>query len=113
MNFKLSEHPHLGYGYAMTSYSSQGQTADRVIVHAPVNEREHPDLVNQRFAYVALSRARLDVQIYTNDTSSLRESMNREVSKSVAVEIEPVRRHELSQPGPEQKKAAALEQSIA
>jgi ATP-dependent exoDNAse (exonuclease V) alpha subunit len=27
------EHPHLDDGYAVTSYSSQGQTADRVLVH--------------------------------------------------------------------------------
>ena len=25
------EHPHLNYGYAVTSHSSQGQTADRVL----------------------------------------------------------------------------------
>ena len=29
----LREHPHLDYGYAVTSHSSQGQTADRVLVH--------------------------------------------------------------------------------
>ncbi len=113
VEFNLREHPHLDYGYAMTSYSSQGQTADRVIVHAPVNEREHPDLVNQRFAYVALSRARFDAQIYTNDASSLGESLGREVSKSVAIEIQPVRRQEFSQASREQKKEAALEQTIA
>ena len=27
------KHPHLDHGYAMTSYSSQGQTADRVLIH--------------------------------------------------------------------------------
>ncbi len=26
------EHPHLNYGYAVTSHSSQGQTADRVLL---------------------------------------------------------------------------------
>src|SRR6266851_5785757 len=29
----LREHPHLDYGYAVTSHGSQGQTADRVLVH--------------------------------------------------------------------------------
>ena len=33
VRFNLQEHSHLDYGYAMTSYSSQGQTADRVLVH--------------------------------------------------------------------------------
>ncbi|HEV2419973.1 MAG TPA: hypothetical protein VGX94_19425 [Terriglobia bacterium] len=97
----------------MTNYSSQGQAADRVIVHAPVNERGLPDLVNQRFAYVALSRARFDAQIFTNDAGSLGENFGREVSKSVAIEIQPVRRQEFSQSSREQKKEAALEQSIA
>jgi hypothetical protein len=27
------KHPHIDYGYAMTSHSSQGQTADRVLIH--------------------------------------------------------------------------------
>ncbi|HEV2418049.1 MAG TPA: MobF family relaxase [Terriglobia bacterium] len=113
VEFNLRDHPHLDFGYAMTSYSSQGQTADRVIVHAPVNEREHPDLINQRFAYVALSRARYDAQIYTNDAASLGERLTREVSKRVAIEIQPVRGQERSRHSVEQKKEAALEQTIA
>jgi conjugative relaxase-like TrwC/TraI family protein len=113
VEFNLREHPHLDYGYAMTSYSSQGQTADRVIVHAPVKEGEHFELVNQRFAYVALSRARFDAQIYTNDVASLGESFNREVSKSVAIEIQPARGREFSRQGLEQRKDAVLEQTIA
>ena len=32
--FNIRENPHLDYGYAVTSHSSQGQTADRVLVHA-------------------------------------------------------------------------------
>ena len=33
--FKIdpNKHPHLDWGYAMTSHSSQGQTADRVLIH--------------------------------------------------------------------------------
>lgn len=30
---RFFEHPHLDDGYAVTSYSRQGQTADRVLVH--------------------------------------------------------------------------------
>ena len=29
----IREHPHVDYGYAVTSHSSQGATADRVLVH--------------------------------------------------------------------------------
>jgi len=27
------KHPHLNHGYAVTSYSSQGQTADRMLIN--------------------------------------------------------------------------------
>src|SRR5581483_3791022 len=31
--FNVKDHPHVDYGYAVTSHSSQGQTTDRVLVH--------------------------------------------------------------------------------
>ena len=33
VEFNVRQMPHLDYGYAVTSHSSQGQTADRVLVH--------------------------------------------------------------------------------
>ena len=33
MSFDPQRHPHLDHGYAVTSYSSQGQTADRVLIN--------------------------------------------------------------------------------
>jgi conjugative relaxase-like TrwC/TraI family protein len=91
MRFNLREHAHLDYGYAMTSYTSQGQTVDRVIIHVPAEDRDTKKLINQRFGYVALSRARHDAQIYTNDASTLATRLSREVSKTAAIEIEPFR----------------------
>ena len=61
MEFHLKDHPHLDYGYAVTSHSSQGQTADRVSIHADTKESAH--LVNIRMAYLAVSRGRHDAQI--------------------------------------------------
>ena len=84
--FNLRDHPHLDYGYAMTSYSSQGQTVDRVIIHVPEEGMKNRDLVNQRFAYVALSRARMDAQVYTHDASTLADRLSRDVSKSAALD---------------------------
>jgi ATP-dependent exoDNAse (exonuclease V) alpha subunit len=89
--FNLREHSHLDYGYAMTSYTSQGQTVDRVIIHVPAEDRDTKELINERFGYVALSRARHDAQIYTNDAASLADRLGREVSKTAAIEIEPFR----------------------
>ena len=61
VEFSLKDHPHLDYGYAVTSHSSQGQTADRVSIHADTKESAH--LVNIRMAYLAVSRGRHDAQI--------------------------------------------------
>jgi conjugative relaxase-like TrwC/TraI family protein len=85
IEFNLRDHPHLDYGYAMTSYSSQGQTADRLLVHIS-GEAVNPDLVNRRFAYVAVSRARQDVQIYTDNATTLTDKLNRDVSKKAVIE---------------------------
>ena len=84
----VSEHPHLDYGYAVTSHSSQGLTADRVLVHVDT-EAGHENLVNTRLAYVSISRARDDAQIFTNDADRLSDAFSREVSKASALELEP------------------------
>jgi conjugative relaxase-like TrwC/TraI family protein len=83
VDFNVKEHPHLDHGYAMTSYSSQGQTADRVLVH--VDTDKSADLVNSRMGYVAISRGSEDVQVFTNDKSGLGEALSREVSHSSAL----------------------------
>jgi ATP-dependent exoDNAse (exonuclease V) alpha subunit len=77
------QHPHLDYGYAMTSHSAQGQTTDRVLVHAETQKGEQ--LVNSRLAYVAVSRAQYDAQLYTNDKTGLARELGREVSHSTAL----------------------------
>jgi len=55
VQFNIREHPHVDYGYAVTSHSSQGATADRVLVHVDT-EQAHDQLVNSRLAYVSVSR---------------------------------------------------------
>jgi len=86
VRFNVREHPHLDYGYAVTSHSSQGQTADRVLIHVDTEKSEL--LVNNRFAYVSVSRAQHDAHIYTNDGSKLSRSLNRESSERTATEVE-------------------------
>jgi ATP-dependent exoDNAse (exonuclease V) alpha subunit len=51
----LVKNPHLDHGYAVTSHSSQGQTADRVLIHVDT-ELGAKDLLNNRMAYVAVPR---------------------------------------------------------
>ena len=83
--FNLEENRHLDYGYAVTSHSSQGATADRVLIHID-SEAAHEQLINSRLAYVAVSRARYDAQIYTNDAGNLGKLLSREVSHAAAVD---------------------------
>jgi ATP-dependent exoDNAse (exonuclease V) alpha subunit len=83
--FNIRENPHLDYGYAVTSHSSQGQTADRVLIHVDI-EQGGEKLVNRRLAYVAVSRGRYDAQIYTNDKTALAEGLGRDVSRRSALE---------------------------
>ncbi|MGD0467220.1 MAG: MobF family relaxase [Terriglobales bacterium] len=83
------QHLHLDYGYAMTSYSSQGQTADCVLIHVDT-ELGAKDLLNSRMAYVAVSRGRYDAQIYTNNAPTLAQALSRDVSHPPAIQQEPV-----------------------
>jgi conjugative relaxase-like TrwC/TraI family protein len=80
--FNIHEHPHLDHGYAMTSHSSQGQTAERVLIHVDTDKGEQ--LVNSRMAYVSVSRGQYDAQIYTNNRSKLARDLSRDVSQSTA-----------------------------
>ena len=101
--FNIRAHPHLDHGCAVTSHSSQGQTAERVLIHVDTEKSEL--LVNNRFAYVLISRAQYDARIYTNDRSELARDLRRDLTQrtalatqqpvSAALKIEP--------PSPEQQ----------
>jgi UvrD-like helicase C-terminal domain len=80
-----SRHLHLDYGYAVTSHSSQGQTADRVLIHVDT-ELAAKDLLNSRMAYVAVSRGALDAQIFTNDATAVGQELSRDVSHAPAIQ---------------------------
>ena len=51
-----------------------------------MDTEQSSNLVNERFGYVALSRARYDAQIYTDDASELTQSLSRQISKSSALD---------------------------
>jgi len=112
VRFNLEENRHLDYGYAVTSHSSQGATADRVLVHVDTEEA-HEKLINSRLAYVAVSRARYDAQIFTNDAGNLGKALSREVSHAAAVGLEdsgPAMEHShAQQPAQDHGQAMAME----
>jgi hypothetical protein len=100
MSFDPHLHPHLDHGYAVTSYSSQGQTADRVLINVDT-ELGAKDLLNNRMAYVSVSRGQWDAQIFTNDRSALADVLSHDVSHQSAHQPEqavaPIHRPDIGQ----------------
>lgn len=84
VTFDPNQFRHLDHGYAVTSYSAQGKTMDRVLVNAETTETDV--LLNQRMAYVAMSRARFDARVYTDSAADLGGALNRPKDKEMALE---------------------------
>ncbi|MBW4028985.1 MAG: AAA family ATPase, partial [Acidobacteria bacterium] len=89
VTFDPTEFRQLDHGYAVTSHSSQGLTADRVI--ANIDTDSSRSLINDRLAYVAISRAAYDARIYTNAAATVGERLAADVSKSAALDFDDVR----------------------
>lgn len=87
VNVNSHIHPHLDHGYAVTSYSSQGQTAERVLVHVDT-ELGAKDLLNSRMAYVSISRGQWDAQIFTDSLEKLPRALGHDVSHQNAYKPE-------------------------
>jgi ATP-dependent exoDNAse (exonuclease V) alpha subunit len=83
MDYEPQRHPHLDHGYAVTSYSSQGQTTERVLIHVDT-DLAAKDLLNRRMAYVSVSRGQRDAQIFTNDREKLPSALGHDVSHQSA-----------------------------
>jgi len=73
---------HFDFGYAITSYLSQGQTSEREIVH--IDTRSSDVLVNRRTARVALTRGVKNVLIVTDSLDRLAEALGRSKDKEIA-----------------------------
>ncbi len=113
--FNVRQHPHLDYGYAVTSHSSQGQTADRVLIHVD-SEQAHGELLNSRMAYVSVSRAQFDVKLYTNDAKTLAWELGRNVTKETALArqaIPPPDVEQKTEPKPERGPQIELSQGLS
>jgi len=85
VSFDANQMRHFDHGYAVTSHSSQGLTSERVLVN--MDTEVHPELISRRFAYVSVSRASHDAQIYTNNAASLAESLSHDVTKASAIDF--------------------------
>ena len=86
--------------YAVTSHSSQGQTADLVLIHADT-ELGAKDVAHSHGAY--------DAQIFTNDREKLEAALGHDVSHSSAHASEMKQEQAVT---PQREIAPAQEQSL-
>jgi conjugative relaxase-like TrwC/TraI family protein len=71
---------HLDHNYVTTTYSSQGKTKDRVVI---ATDRTF----GKEAMYVALSRARYDVKVFTEDKENMVALAERSTAKLTAEEL--------------------------
>jgi ATP-dependent exoDNAse (exonuclease V) alpha subunit len=70
----LSDQQYLDYALVSTTYSSQGKTADQVLVAVD-------STLSQEGLYVAVSRAKLNLSLYTGDKEQLYKKAQRSAAK--------------------------------
>lgn len=66
----LGRYNHFDYGYALTSYKSQGLTFNKVVIESDTSQVAVNDMRHQ---YVNITRARNDVVIFTDDKEAMRD----------------------------------------
>lgn len=81
VKFNINQYNYINYGYALTSYKSQGQTSKRVIVYMDSK------MQNFNSFYVAVTRAEYDLKIFTDDKDVLKRSIEIEEQKLNAIDI--------------------------
>lgn len=76
---------HLRHAYVQTAHAAQGQTAERVLIHA---DSRSANLVDQKMLYVALSRAKSEAIVVTDDKERLIRAIHeRAGEKQTAMEV--------------------------
>jgi ATP-dependent exoDNAse (exonuclease V) alpha subunit len=75
---------HLDHAYSTTVHGSQGTTAERVLIDAATRSRT----TSQETYYVAISRARQEARIYTDDLARLPSTVSREHQKHAGLELD-------------------------
>ena len=73
----ISQYSYISHGYAITDYKSQGQTAKHVLYHADTDKG-----INFNQAYVAITRGKQSVDIYTNDKAEFKKQVYDEQRKT-------------------------------
>lgn len=78
---------HFRHAVVETSFGSQGQTTQRVILGMAAASA---GAMNQEQLYVSASRGRQSVKIFTDDKAAIRDAVQRSSQKLVALDVRPV-----------------------
>lgn len=95
---QIADMPHIDYAYAMTSHSAQGLTVDRVLIQIDATDSQTRAVADRALAYVALSRARYEADIFTDDKKQLEKALNRQAERPMALSEEQVFEYRRSRP---------------
>jgi conjugative relaxase-like TrwC/TraI family protein len=92
VRFNLNRMAHVEHGYAVTSHSSQGLTVDRTLLQIDTGDPKARAILGRELAYVAVSRARFNVDIFTDNAERLTGVLDRTQEKSKALSPEEITR---------------------
>lgn len=81
--FDTDKFKHIDHAYAVTSYKSQGQTIDKVMVHHNTEGGRHGD----RETYVNVTRAKEDVTVYTQSSDKAAAQSGQKMDKEQATPV--------------------------
>jgi conjugative relaxase-like TrwC/TraI family protein len=81
-----SDYQYLSHGYCVTDHKSQGQTAKAVFVHADTSTGMADERNSFNSFYVAVTRGREDVKVYTDNADSLLEQVKNLQVKQTALD---------------------------
>jgi ATP-dependent exoDNAse (exonuclease V) alpha subunit len=107
VGWNLRHYAHVDYAYTMTSHSAQGVTVDRALIHVDTSDSRARALIDQTLAYVAGSRPRYDVQIFTDNGGDLGRALGRQHQNATALSREQTQDAlQRAQPKPAQREQA-------
>ena len=85
------------YAYASTSYGSQGATYNRVLIHMDTAERGAKQMLSSAMAYVAMTRPREELRVFTDDGDRLERMLGNSEVKKMGLSPEQVREYNQNQ----------------
>ncbi len=80
---KMEDLKHSDHAYCITVHASQGMTCEKVFINFDTNKKE---LLGKESLYVAISRAKIESTIYTDNKKELPEFLNKSMAQQSALE---------------------------